>query len=127
VDVSDYGVLHLAILPYYFESAKVSGCLAPVLFFALDVALEARFADRLAKRVELLAGALGDQLDAAIRQIAHCAGHFKAWSKTLHRVTKPNALHATGIKNRHSLPAHSLNLRGGDKATSTQNGASSNQ
>jgi hypothetical protein len=52
-----------------------------------------------AKGFEFGARALGGELDAAVGQVAHTAGDFKTGGDGLDGVTKPNALHAAGIKN----------------------------
>src|ERR1043166_1484589 len=111
----------LPMLPYDFESAKLSHGRAKTFFLTLNQSAESRLAPRLAKRVEFLALAFGDQLDAAIVEIAHRARDFETGCDRLHRVAKPDSLHATRIKNRHSLAAHGQTLRGGDQAQAQRN------
>src|SRR6266576_6434741 len=113
----------LPSLPYDLESAKLSGRRTECFLFALYQPAQPRLPHCLAKGVQFLPLALRDHLDTTVVEIAHRARDFKTRRDRLHRITKPHSLHATGIKHRHSLAAHRLNLRGGDKATSTAEGA----
>src|ERR1051325_6390633 len=110
-------------LSHDFESAKPAARRTNNFFLALNQPTESGFANRLAKRVQLLALTLGNQLDASVVQVADRAGHFVSRRDRLHRVAKPDSLHSARVKNRHSLAAHGPNLRGGDEATSAPTGA----
>src|SRR4051812_9096840 len=93
----------LPMLLYDFESAKFSVGRAQTFFLALNQRAESRFAHGLAKRVQFLALALGNQLHAAIVEITHDARNLVTGCERLHRVAKPDSLHAARIKNSHPL------------------------
>jgi hypothetical protein len=71
----------------------------PAYFLTVNKASETFITDGGAKRRELLTRALGNQFHAAIGQVADEAGDFITGGDSLHGVTKPDALHAAGIKN----------------------------
>jgi hypothetical protein len=67
----------------------------PVHVFAADVTGEVTLVKRPQKRFRFFLLALRDQLNAAIRQVAHEPSHFIAARYLAHAVPKSNALYPT--------------------------------
>src|SRR5436190_14451665 len=91
----------LLILPYDFESAKLSLGRAKSFFLSLNQSAQTGLTHRHAKSIELLALAFRNHLDAAIFKIAHRACYFESGCDRLHCVAKPDSLHAARIQNGH--------------------------
>src|SRR5689334_8720778 len=93
-------------LPYNFKSAKRSTRFAPIFFFLLDQPAQSGLSDGLAKGFQLFARTFRNQLHPPIWEVAHGACDFKPGGQRLHCVAKTDALHAAGVINSYSLPAH---------------------
>src|SRR5436305_7312163 len=93
-------------LSYNLKPAKIVVRVAPGYLFVLNEALEPRFPYRLAKCVQFIARAFGEQLYPAIRQIAHDADDLEPADDGLNRVAKTDALHSSRVKNLHPCALH---------------------
>ena len=60
----------------------------------------------LTKRAQFFLRAFGEQLYAAIGQIANSSRNFKTGGNGFDGISKPDALHAARIKNMHPLAIH---------------------
>src|ERR1700733_7568089 len=82
----------------------------PVYIFVTDKMLQPGVAYRFAEGFEFRPGALDNEVDAAIRQVTHSSGDFKSGGDGFCRVTEPDALHATRIKNFHATTVRDWRL-----------------
>ena len=98
VNVSDDGEFHLR-LSNNFKSMKFILRVAPRDLSSRIKSRKPRVANGGAKGFQFRARAFGDQFHAAVRQIAHGAGHFKSGGDGFRGVAKTDALHVAGVKN----------------------------
>src|SRR5688572_31763375 len=89
------------MLPYDFESAKLSRRRAEHFFFTLNQPAQPRLAHCLPESIEFLALPFRKQFHPTIVEIAHRACDFESSRDRLHCVTKSDSLHAARIKNGH--------------------------
>lgn len=96
-------------MPYLsddFKPAKFAHRIAPLNCFITNKVTQPFLSYGLPKGLQFFFRAFGDQLDPAIRQVTDRACHLKTGGNRLHSITKSDALHATRIKNLHSLALH---------------------
>ena len=103
VNVCDDGVFHCSADD--FKSMKFIFRNAPIYMFVPNKSSKTCVPDGGVESLQFRARALGDQFDAAVRQIADNASDFKSGGHGFGGVTEPDALHAAGIKNPHAAPA----------------------
>ena len=77
-----------------FEGGEFAGGGADVVALVADVVREA-VADGLEERVGFVAVAFGDELDAAVGEVADVAGDVVLQRDVLSGIAEPNPLHAT--------------------------------
>ena len=68
-------------------------CVTPIYTFVADKASKSCATNGVMKRLQFLAGALGNQFNAPVRQIADEAGDFKAGGDGFRGVAKSDTLH----------------------------------
>jgi len=68
-------------------------CVGPTYTFVADKASKSCTTNGVAKRLQFFAGALGNQGNASVRQIADDAGDFKAGGDGFRGVAKSDTLH----------------------------------
>jgi hypothetical protein len=81
------------LLSNYFKPAKFIFRFIPIYVFFVYKMIDARVADALPERVQLIFRAFGKQFDPAISQISDRASNFESVRDRLDAITEPNALH----------------------------------
>ena len=80
----------------------------PGYLFIPNKVIQARLANRLAKRFQFVPGAFGDQFHAAAGQITDYAGHVEAGGDRFDGVAEADTLHVARVKNLYSSAIHSI-------------------